>query len=88
MAFGDTATVLLTEKKLKIKWNTGVVVDEKPVYYNQTISVENDITPQEAYDIAFKLDWHPHKLYSCRNRIRKMILALLRCNWSGEECTV
>ena len=56
MAFGDTATVLLTEKKLKIKWNTGVVVDDSPVYYNQTISVENDITPQEAYDIAFKLD--------------------------------
>ena len=57
MAFGDTATVLLTEKKLKIKWDTGVVVvDDKPVYYTQTIAAENAITPQEAYDIAYKLD--------------------------------
>ena len=56
MAFGDTATVLLTEKKLKIKWDTGVVVDGDTEYYTQTIAVTNDITPQEAYDVAYKLD--------------------------------
>ena len=56
MAFGDTATVLATEKQLKIKWNTGVVVDESPVYSNQSLTVDNAMTPQEAYDVAFKLD--------------------------------
>jgi hypothetical protein len=55
MAFGDTVVVLSNEKKLKIKWDTGEVKEDKPVYYNQTIGVNNAMTSQEAYDVAYKL---------------------------------
>jgi len=56
MALGDTVINLLTEKRLQIVWDTGVVDEEgKAVLYRQSLPVESDVTEQETYDAAYNL---------------------------------
>ena len=56
MGLGATVVNLLTEKRLQIVWDTGVVDENgEAILYRQSISVESDITEQEAYDAAYNL---------------------------------
>lgn len=54
MAIGDTATVDLTEKRLKLTLDTGIVGDS-PVYSRIYVPINSGTTTQEAYDMAYAL---------------------------------
>lgn len=55
MALGATAEVLFTGKTVVIEWDTGEVLEDKPVLYRQSLRVDPTVTDQEAYDIAYNL---------------------------------
>lgn len=64
MAIGDTATVDLTEKRLKIVLDTGAVGD-KPVLVNTYVPVNAAATTQEIYDMAYAFsEFSQYSLYA------------------------
>ncbi len=63
MAIGDTTTLDLESKKLKIILDTGVVGD-KPVLKRVYIPINSATTMQEAYDMAYAFaEFSSYSLY-------------------------
>lgn len=63
MAIGDTTTLDLETKKLKIILDTGVVGD-KPVLKRVYIPINSATTMQEAYDMAYAFaEFSSYSLY-------------------------
>lgn len=55
MARGDTASVVLSKKKLVLEFDTGAVQNEKPVLEKTRFEVSNTATTQQLYDAAYTL---------------------------------